>query len=123
MSSKHEDYADRVIAQAMMTVNGGLDIEAAAQAVNHAVAALKDQAIAMAAKAKKLSEDDEASVLIISKAMTNTARVIDDVTRLIAFADKGGRDDSNQYAAQLLAFLTDEELAMIQARAEANAKR
>src|SRR3990172_5109790 len=91
MSKQHEDYADRVIAQAMMTVNGGLDIEAASQAVNKAVEALRDQAIAMAAKAKLLAHDDEASVLIISKAMTNAARVIDDVTRLIAFADKIGR--------------------------------
>ena len=49
--SKHEDYADRVIAQAMMTVNGGLDIEAASNAVNHAVKALELQEAAEEAHA------------------------------------------------------------------------
>ena len=120
--SKHEDYADRVIAQAMMTVNGGLDIEAASNAVNHAVKALELQAIALCDKAKTLKDDDKATVLIISKALTNTARVIDDITRLVAFADKGGKDTQNDFASKILSSLTNDQFEMVRMMAEENAK-
>ncbi len=119
MSGPTHGYAEDVIREALAASTGGLDLDMASQAIQDAVEALKKQAEAL-----KQSTYDPNKPEAIARAFHHTAKVIDEITRLMEFSK--GRPDTR--AAVLpsqdkdwLQALTDEQLDTLGRWLEENA--
>ena len=100
-------YAQHVIREALVASTGGLDLDVACQAIQDAVEALKKQAEAL-----KQSTYDRNKPDSIARAFHHTAKVIDEITRLMEFA-KGHPDSRPDLGSDWLRVLTDEQLAQV----------
>ena len=80
------DYGGEVIAGAINELAGGVNLEAGTNAINNALQALEQQTKVLI-KAKY----DPSKPELVARSAAHTAKVIDETTRLIAFA-KGGPD-------------------------------
>ena len=106
------DYGGEVLDGAINELAGGINLEAGTNAVNYALEALEKQAKVLA-KAKYDTTKPE----LVGRTAAYTAKLIDETTRLIAFA-KGGPDSriETQAAAaeqaaigEILSKLTNEQ--------------
>ncbi len=111
------DYGGEVIAGAINELAGGIKLEAGTNAVNYALEALEKQAKVLAQ-----AKYDTTKPELVGRTAAYTAKLIDETTRLIAFA-KGGPDSriETQAAAaeqaaieEMLRGFTFEQLAQMQ---------
>lgn len=130
MADEPLSYADQVIREAMLAVSGGVDLGVAGNAVQSALEALDEQVKVL--KDANYEECDVRTscpkcgkfikVLIprvapveVARAASHTAKVIDGVARLMAFC-KGQPDSRPDSGAEFLKYMTEGEIAAVQAR-------
>ena len=109
-----ENYADRVVREAMLAASGGLDADKVAEVVAKVVEALDKQAAALK-EATYRPEDYER----IARSMAHAMKSADGLYRLVEFA--AGRPDSRpDRATDWLRGLTDSQLRVVESWIEAN---
>jgi len=79
-------HGDLVVKKAMEGVTGGLNLAVGENAINNALLALEQQTKVLV-KAKY----DPSKPELVARSAAHTAKVVDEITRLVAFA-KGGPD-------------------------------
>lgn len=112
-AAEMDGWLDEAINAGAPALNLGL----LGQAVNDAVAALANQA-----KALKAKEWTAAEGVVIARSMQYAAKVIDELSRLSAFA-QGQPDSRPDQAGAWLGGLTDAQLAQVQGWLEGNGPR
>lgn len=139
MSERELSYADRVLRDAMLSVSGGFDVEVAGRAVAAALGALEQIAKelnarpfapqvvrAKCAQGHPVSLEVATSPEMLARAGAHVAKLIDEVTRLVAFS-KGQPDsrpgDQRGAGREILRLLTDEQLAQVQGWLEQAARQ
>jgi len=80
------DYGGEVLTGAINDLTGGVNLEIGTNAVNYALQALEKQAKALAQ-----AKYDTTKPELVGRTAAYTAKVVDEITRLTAFA-KGGPD-------------------------------
>ena len=108
------DYASRIIKGAMVASAGGLDLDTAGRALQDATDALAKQAEAL-----KKARYDPKKPESVSRAFTYTAKVIDEITRLTAFA-RGQPDSRPDFGTDWLQALTDKQFSQVKTWIEEN---
>ncbi len=130
VNSSDSSYAERLMETALQSLSAGVDVEKASGTVSDCLEALGAQAKALKAaaySANKRVKCPECSHRFevqglgapeLAKAMAHTAKVVDETARLVQFTS--GRPDSRpgMVGADWITLLTNEELAMLQQRAE-----
>ena len=129
-------YADRVIQEVMRASSAGVDLDLGGSAVQHALEALAEQAkalkaarydahqvsakVRMTCKACGKPSKRKISVLIeecnpamTARAMAHTAKVVDELARLLAFA-KGLPDSRPDLGTDWLKVLTPDQLRQVE---------
>ena len=97
-----------------MQASGGLDLDTAGRALQDAVEALAKQAEAL-----KKARYDPKKPESVSRAFTYTAKVIDEITRLTAFA-RGQPDSRPDFGTDWLQALTDKQFSQVKKWIEEN---
>ena len=138
MNDRDSAYTDKLLGDALRLVTGGIDPDLASETCADALAALAKQAKALrgidyqSEKTKSVECSCGARVDIplpncveLSKAMAQTAKMIDETARLAQFM--GGKADSRPDLAgmpvDVLKALTDTQLAQVMGWVEANGRQ
>ena len=120
------DYGAEVLDGAIDGLTGGVNLAVGESAINNALLALEQQTKVLV-KAKY----DPSKPELVARSAAHTAKVVDEITRLVAFA-KGGPDsrvEQTQTMAEqavmdkLLAALTNEQLAQLRQWRNENKER
>ncbi len=101
-------YADRILAEALRVASHGLDLDRAATG---AAAAL--EAVAAQAEALKAKNFTALKVPELARALVQSVKSLDELTRLIAFA-KGQPDSRKEVSTDWMRLLSDEQIEQIE---------
>ncbi len=107
-----DQYADKIMRDALMRATGDLDLDAAAQAISDAVQALQKQAEVL-----KRAKYDHRKPEMVARAFSHTGKTLDELYRLVKFS-KGQPDSRPDIGAEWIQLLTDQELDELMRRAE-----
>lgn len=108
---------DTLIKAALVSATSGLDLDQAGRVLQDAI-----EAMAMQAQALKEAKYDSREWGQVAKALAHTAKVVDEVSRLVAFA-KGQPDSRPDLSGYWLSALTDEQLRQVERWVEENERR
>ncbi len=112
-----DQYADKIMHDALMRATGDLDLDMAAQAIGDAVQALQKQAAAL-----KNAKYDHKKPDLVARAFSHTGKTLDELYRLIKFS-KGQPDSRPDFGAEWLKALSDEQFHTVMNWVEENERR
>ncbi len=108
------DYAERVMKDAMLASTGGLDLDLANKAIQHALEALAKQAEALSKAKYSRTKPDQ-----VSRAFNHTGKTLDEIFRLMQFS-RGQPDSRPDMGTGWLQALTDKQFSQVKTWLEEN---
>ena len=110
----NDHYAERVMKDAMLASTGGLDLDLANKAIQHALEALAKQAEALSKAKYSRTKPDQ-----VSRAFNHTGKTLDEIFRLMQFS-RGQPDSRPDFGTDWLQALTDKQFSQVKTWLEEN---